>query len=203
MLLFAVLIGFTSYWSVFDADELEANRANKRPLLEEQQIRRGLIVAADGTVLARNRGEGHLAAVLRARLSPGRAVRRIPWVTASWSAAASGLEREYNDDLTGKHDEFETILDELRGKEREGDDVVTTLDPQAQRTAIDGLAGRAGVGRRARARDGPGAGDGERAGVRPQLDPRATSPTCAARPGRRCSTARSRAATRPARRSRS
>ena len=59
VLLFAVLIGFTSYWSVFDADGLEANPANKRPLLEEQQIRRGLILARDGTVLARNRGTGN------------------------------------------------------------------------------------------------------------------------------------------------
>jgi len=50
--LFAVLIAFTTYWSVFEADELEANRANKRPLLEEQQIRRGLILARDGAVLA-------------------------------------------------------------------------------------------------------------------------------------------------------
>jgi peptidoglycan glycosyltransferase len=55
-----------------------------------------------------------------------------------------GLEREYNDDLTGKTDEFRSLLDELRGREREGDDVFTNLDPQAQRTALDGLAGRAG-----------------------------------------------------------
>ena len=90
VLLFAVLIGFTSYWSVFDADELEANPANKRPLLEEQQIRRGLILAADGTVLARNRGIGQLATVLRAGLSPGHVSSATPWVTASWSAGAWG-----------------------------------------------------------------------------------------------------------------
>ena len=35
VLLFAVLVGFTSYWSVFDAEGLEANNANKRVLLEE------------------------------------------------------------------------------------------------------------------------------------------------------------------------
>ena len=38
VILFATLVGFTSYWSVFNADKLEANRANKRPLLEEQRI---------------------------------------------------------------------------------------------------------------------------------------------------------------------
>ena len=55
-----------------------------------------------------------------------------------------GLERSYDDDLTGKADEFQTIFDQLRGKQREGDDVVTTLDPRAQQTAVEGLAGRAG-----------------------------------------------------------
>ena len=58
VLLFALLIGFPSYWSVFDAEGLEANNANRRVLLEEQQVRRGLIFARDGTVLARNRVTG-------------------------------------------------------------------------------------------------------------------------------------------------
>ena len=39
VVLFAVLIGFTSYWSVFDAKALKEKAANKRPLLEQQQIR--------------------------------------------------------------------------------------------------------------------------------------------------------------------
>ena len=75
VLLFAVLIGFTSYWSVFDADELEANPANKRPLLEEQQIRRGLILAADGTVLARNRGTGNSPRFYERVYPPGTSLR--------------------------------------------------------------------------------------------------------------------------------
>ena len=41
VVLFAVLIGFTSYWSVFDAKALKEKRVNKRPLLEQQQIRAG------------------------------------------------------------------------------------------------------------------------------------------------------------------
>ena len=144
VLLFTVLIGFTSYWSVFDADELEANSANKRPLLEEQQIRRGLIVARTERCLpataARAPRRGSTSVSI-----PRASCSGIPWVTASWSAGGSGLEREYNDELTGKHDEFHTIFDELRGKEREGDDIVTNLDPQAQRTAVDALGGRAGA----------------------------------------------------------
>ena len=144
VLLFAVLIGFTSYWSVFDADELEANPANKRPLLEEQQIRRGLIFAADGTVLARSRGKGN-APRFYERVYPQGALFGHPVGYSFVERGRVALEREYNDELTGKHQEFETIFDELRGREREGDDLVTTLDPGAQRTAIDALAGRAGA----------------------------------------------------------
>ena len=48
LVLYALLFGFTSYWSIFDAEGLEANVANKRPLLEEQRIERGEILAADG-----------------------------------------------------------------------------------------------------------------------------------------------------------
>jgi peptidoglycan glycosyltransferase len=144
VVLFTVLIGFTSYWSVFDADELEANPANKRPLLEEQQIRRGLILAADGAVLARNRGKGRTPRFYE-RVYPPRELFGHPVGYSFVERGRVGLEREYNDELTGKHDEFRTIFDELRGREREGDDLVTTLDPGAQRTAIDALAGRAGA----------------------------------------------------------
>jgi peptidoglycan glycosyltransferase len=68
--LFAVLIGFTSYWSVFDAKALKEKDANARPLLEQQQIKRGRILAADGTVIARSVPKGHGAGL--------RYVRRYP-----------------------------------------------------------------------------------------------------------------------------
>ena len=40
VVLFGVLIGFTSYWSVFDAKALKEKNANKRPLLERSEERR-------------------------------------------------------------------------------------------------------------------------------------------------------------------
>jgi peptidoglycan glycosyltransferase len=142
--LFAVLVGFTSYWSVFNADELEANKANKRPLLEEQRIRRGLIYARNGTVLARNTVSGSGSARFYRRFYPLGPLFSHPLGYNFVDRGRVGLERSYNDDLTGKTDEFETIFDQLRGRQREGDDIVTTLDPQAQQTALQGLAGRAG-----------------------------------------------------------
>jgi peptidoglycan glycosyltransferase len=145
IVLFGVLVGFTSYWSVFDADGLKANSANEpRLLLEEQRIRRGLIFARDGTVLARNRVTGRGATRFYRRVYPtGPLFSHVVGYNFVQRGRA-GLEREYNDDLTGETDEFETILDQLRGKDREGNDVLTSLDPQAQQTAIEALAGRAG-----------------------------------------------------------
>jgi hypothetical protein len=58
LILYALLFGFTSYWSVFDSDSLKANQANRRPLLEEQTIKRGNILAADGSVIAHSRATG-------------------------------------------------------------------------------------------------------------------------------------------------
>ena len=33
VVLFGILVGFTSWWSVFDAEALKEKEANKRPLL--------------------------------------------------------------------------------------------------------------------------------------------------------------------------
>src|SRR5436190_19579807 len=70
ILLCALLVGFTSCWSVFDADGLRANKANRRVLLEQERTRRGLIFAGDGTVLARSRVSGTGSARLYRRLYP-------------------------------------------------------------------------------------------------------------------------------------
>jgi peptidoglycan glycosyltransferase len=52
--MFAVLLAFTSRWTVFEASSLRDNPLNARALLEQQRIDRGRILAADGTVLARS-----------------------------------------------------------------------------------------------------------------------------------------------------
>ena len=76
LVLYALLFGFTSYWSIFDAEGLEKNVANQRPLLEEQRIERGEILAADGSVIATSkpRGRGRRPD-LRPRLPGGRPLR--------------------------------------------------------------------------------------------------------------------------------
>ena len=139
VVLFAALIGFTSYWSVFDAHALEEKDANARPLLEQQQIRRGRILAADGTVIARSVPKGHGAALRYVRRYPEGSLYGHPIGYSFVQYGDSEFEQFHNDELAGNESEFSSILDELRGRKQEGNDVVTNLDPAAQSTALADL----------------------------------------------------------------
>ncbi len=137
--LFAVLIGFTSYWSVFDAQALKEKDANKRPLLEQQQIRRGRILAADGTVIARSVAKGRGDARRYVRRYPEGELFGHPIGYSFVQQGDTEFEQFHNDQLVGEESEFSSILDQLRGGTQEGNDVVTNLDPEAQRVALSGL----------------------------------------------------------------
>ncbi len=52
--LFTLLIVFTSRWTVFDSKALQNNTLNERTLIDERKIKRGRILADDGSVLARS-----------------------------------------------------------------------------------------------------------------------------------------------------
>jgi penicillin-binding protein A len=140
VVLFAVLVGFTSYWSVFDAQALKEKTANKRPLLEQQQIRRGRILAADGTVIARSVAKGSGDALRYVRRYPEGSLYGHPVGYSFVRQGDSEFEKFHNDELVGEESEFTSILDELRGRKQEGNDIVTNLDPEAQRVALDELA---------------------------------------------------------------
>ncbi len=136
VLLFALLVAFTSRWTVFEAEALRDNALNKRELLEQQKIRRGTIRSADGQVLARSvRRPGDIF------------TRRYPTddlfahaVGYSYtSIGRAGLERSRNDELIGERAELVTALESILGHSDEGDDVRTTLNAEAQRAAVDAL----------------------------------------------------------------
>jgi penicillin-binding protein A len=139
VVLFAILVGFTSYWSVFDAKALKEQEANKRPLLEQQQIRRGRILAADGTVIAVSRPKGHGAGLRYIRHYPQGDLFGHPVGYSFVNQGDSELERYHNEELVGTESEFGSILDQLTGRNQEGNDVVTNLDSAAQRVALSDL----------------------------------------------------------------
>ena len=139
VVLFGVLVGFTSYWSVFDAKALKEKEANRRPLLEAQQIRRGRILAADGTVIAKSVAKGKGAEKSYVRRYPEGALFGHP---IGYSFVRQGdfeFEQFHNEELVGEGSEFESILEQLTGGNQEGNDIVTNLDTAAQRAALSEL----------------------------------------------------------------
>jgi peptidoglycan glycosyltransferase len=142
VVLFGVLIAFSSNWAVFSAAGLRDNRHNSRVILEEQRVKRGVIRADNGDVLAGS-----------TPLSGDRYTRRYP--TGKLFALAvgydnvrfgrAGLERYYNDALVGRKDELPQLIDSLVSKKVVGDDLRTTLDPKAQKVAMDAIQGRKGA----------------------------------------------------------
>jgi peptidoglycan glycosyltransferase len=142
VVLFAVLVGFTSRWTVFDAHALRDNPRNHRQLIEEQQIRRGLIRAGDDSVLARSLQQPDKSYV---RTYPSGRLFSHAVGYSFVRQGRAGLERFYDDDLSGRSGELGSLLDRLSGTEQTGDNLVTTLDPAAQRVALQELGGRKGA----------------------------------------------------------
>jgi penicillin-binding protein A len=145
ILLFALLVGFTSYWAVLDAEGLEDNPNNRRALIEQQTIPRGLIFARDGeTRIAVNRAERRGDTRIFVREYPEGGKFAHPVGYSFIRNGHRGLERSRNDELVGQENEFESIFAGLEGRASEGNDVVTNLDVAGTEAAVAGLAGRKG-----------------------------------------------------------
>jgi len=143
VLLFALLVGFTSRWTIFEASSLRDNRLNARSLLEQERVDRGPIVAADGTVLARSvrRAEG-----IYERIYPTGSQFANAIGYHYTTPGSTGTELYRNAPLEGHTGtNLQSILDQLQGKQPKGEKVVTTLQPAAQRVANNALAGRRGA----------------------------------------------------------
>ncbi len=140
--LFAVLVVATSWWTVARPDSLRDNPLNKRALLEEERIHRGTIRAADGTVLARSVKAPGDVFVRRYSAADANTSHAIGYSYTTLGQA--GLERYRNDQLVGNDNGITTLLDQVMGRQQVGNDVTTTLDLNAQRVALQQLAGRKG-----------------------------------------------------------
>ena len=135
-LLFAVLIAFTSRWSVFEAKALRDQGLNHRDELTEQRIHRGTIRTADHELIAGSR-----------KRSDGSYRRRYPLgelfghpVGYSYANLdSSGLEKFYADRLVDRRTELVGVFDSLLGRQREGQNLETTLRSDVQKVATDAL----------------------------------------------------------------
>jgi len=150
LILVAVLVVMTTYWQTWAAASLAERQDNSIRRVAEFSIDRGLIFSfAPRKRLARN----------RQRVIDGRTLffRRYPYGPlaahvvgySTVGRSRTGLERSLNDFLTASNSSLSTVfdktLDELRGKPVQGNDVVTTLDLDAQEVANEALGSNCGA----------------------------------------------------------
>lgn len=146
MVAFAALVGFLTWWQVVDAGDLRTKSYNNQTAWYEQRVQRGLIRSADGVVLARNRkrvaGNGDRV-FLRTYPRGPLAAHVVGYSTTGKSR--TGIERTYNDSLTGSTRALGTWLDRLKGNEVvRGDSLQLSLVARAQAVAMGELGGQRG-----------------------------------------------------------
>ena len=149
--LFVALIVMTTYW-LWKAPDLEARQGNPQLIVQQLTIDRGSIFASDGkTAFARNRKveKKQLGRTWYLRTYPTRELAARPVGYSTIERSRTGLEESLNDYLTGSNANLDTLLnntlDRLRGITQRGNDVITSIDAGAQKTAQDALAGHCGA----------------------------------------------------------
>jgi peptidoglycan glycosyltransferase len=146
----AVLIGFgllllnVNFVQVVQAGNLKKDPHNGRVLIQQFARPRGPIVVG-GTTIARSRKTSD--ALKYQRIYPEGP--RYAAVTGFYSFVygATALERTENALLSGTDDRLalKRLSDLVTGREPQGGAVVLTLNPQAQRAAVEGLGNRPGA----------------------------------------------------------
>ena len=146
--LLAALIVATTYWQTWATAGLADRQDNEIQRVAQFSIKRGLIRASDGTILASNRIKkvGGQKLYLRRYPQGGLFAHVVGYSTQS--RARAGLESSENDYLTGANRNLDTVLkttlDKIRGATIKGNDLWLTLRPGAQRLAMQQLAGKCG-----------------------------------------------------------
>jgi len=146
--LVTALIVATTYWQTWATAGLADRQDNEIQRVAQFSIKRGLIRAADGTILASNRIRkvGGQTLYLRRYPQGGLFAHVVGYSTQSRSRA--GLESSLNDYLTGSNSNLGTVLkttlDRIRGATIKGNNVWLTMRPSAQRVAMQQLAGKCG-----------------------------------------------------------
>jgi peptidoglycan glycosyltransferase len=146
--LVAALIVATTYWQTWATAGLADRQDNEIQRVAQFSIKRGLIRAADGTILATNRKRRVGGQTLYFRRYPQRGLFAHLVGYSTQSRSRSGLESSENDYLTGSNANLKTILDttydRIRGATVKGNDLWLTLRPGAQKVAMEQLAGKCG-----------------------------------------------------------
>jgi penicillin-binding protein A len=148
VLVVSLILG-TTYWQAWAAPSLADRRDNAIKVVAQFTIKRGAIRAADRTVLARNRPRRVKGQTFYFRRYPARELFAHAVGYSTQARSRAGIEQSRNDFLTGANANLATLLDttldRLRGATIEGNDLILTLRPRAQRVALDALGGQCGA----------------------------------------------------------
>ncbi len=149
LVLLATLVVGTTYWQTWAVAGLEDRQDNAIQRVAQFTVRRGLIYAADGTLLAARRAQkGDGQTYYFRRYPAGDLAAQIVGYSTQ-SRARAGLERSLNDYLTASNSHLTTVvrrtLDKLKGSTVTGNNLVLTIRPNAQRAAVDALGHNCGA----------------------------------------------------------
>ena len=107
--LFGILVLFTSLNTWVRAKSLDDNPLNRRQLLEQQKIPRGLILADNGMRLATNKKLGSGETKRFYRVYPANTLFSHAIGYSFISHGDAGIEHSFNSQLEGQENEFRSI----------------------------------------------------------------------------------------------
>ena len=150
LVLVGVLVVMTTYWQTWAAASLADRQDNAIRRVHEFSIDRGLIFSFEPRKrLARNRERDVDGRTLYFRRYPFGPLTAHVVGYSTVGRSRTGLERSLNDFLTASNANLSTVvdkaLDELRGKTIRGNNVVTTIDLDAQAVAQEQLGTNCGA----------------------------------------------------------
>jgi peptidoglycan glycosyltransferase len=149
LVMLAALIVASTYWQAWAAPDLANKNDNAIRQISEFTIDRGRILAADGTVLARNHVVHTNNRTYYYRRYPLGALTAAAVGYATQNRSRTGLERSASDYLTGADQSLAGALkqigDRLLGSTIHGSDIRLSLNLSAQRAAMNALGANCGA----------------------------------------------------------
>lgn len=144
VVLLLLVVANLSWVQIFGAREISENTANRRRMVEEYAVQRGDILSADEQVVAHS-VETNTEYKYQREYPMGSLFANITGYD-SWRYGRTGLEKKYNRQLQGQGAQtVRSWLNNLLGKSRKGDSIVTTVDSRLQRTATEALGRHKGA----------------------------------------------------------
>jgi penicillin-binding protein A len=148
--LIAALVVMTTYWQTWASAGLAARQDNAIRRVAEFEIDRGLIFSFEPRKrLARNKQRTIEGKTLYFRRYPYGSLTAHVVGYSTAGRSRTGLERSLNDFLTASNANLSTLvdkaLDEIRGRPVQGNEVVTTLNLDAQEVAQEELGTKCGA----------------------------------------------------------